>query len=199
MRENLISVDVTFDGYEFHEDDLDALREEFSAVGPVHANGGWGPAAIPAATVEIILTFFGEAMAAVLLEKTLERTVEAVAAGWKRYRDRRHSAGRQEPRISRLVLRASDFDIEIDGVVDLEMLDLLALLGLMTERTRTGELKNAAIRRIQLPSKRDHGEWRSLKPFEPAEGADFDVWNVWPKSADGRWGFYNARKDKWPK
>lgn len=197
MDQNLIFVDLSFEGWEYSDDDLDALGEEFSAVGVVHTTGGWAPAAVPAATVEIVLTFVGQTFAALVITKGLERAWTALSGAWRGYRERRRAGGGQKPRLARLVLRASDFDIEIRGVVDLNMEDVLERLRLLGQRRTSGALEGQPIRRVCLPSIREGGEWRVLHPWEGAKRANLRVWFVQSKSADPWLGFYDAKKDRW--
>ena len=197
MSERLITVDVTFDGCDYREDDLAILRDEFSAVGLVHVSAGWAPAAGPAAGVHIVLTFFGSTLAGAVAGQLVNKAWASLVGAWRSYRNRRRDAGALEPLLSRLVFRATDFDVEIDGLIDLDLDKVLRLLELVSDRATHGGLANQPIRRIVIPAKKDRGEWRTLHPQEGVKGANLDVWWVQPRTGDSALGYYDAKRDRW--
>ena len=189
--------DLHFEGWEYTDDDIELLREEFGPLGLVHVSGQWGPAAIPAATVEIVLTFLGQAFVGVVIEKAMEGALHKIRDAWRRYRDRRAAKGLQDPEIYRLQFRASDFAVEVNGVIDPEMDSLLAVVALMCERRVGGKLKDLPIARIVLPCHEYDGEWQLVQPQEYADSGDMYVWYVQPRNVLPPLGFYDARNDEW--
>jgi hypothetical protein len=197
MTERLILVDVSFDGCDYREDDLAALNEEFSAVGVVHVSAGWAPAAGPAAAVQVIVTFVGSTLAIAVTSQLVAGAWTALVRAWRSYRERRRLAGGLEPRLSRLVFRASDFDVEIDGIVDLDLNQVLELLQLLSERRTSGALAGQPIRRVVMPVKKEKGDWRMLYEFEGCKGANLHVWWVQSRMAGPMLGYYDAKRDRW--
>lgn len=189
--------DLHFEGWEYTDDDLELLREEFEPLGLVHVSGQWGPAAIPAATVEVVLTFLGQTFVGVVIEKAMEGALHQLRDAWRRYRERRAAKGLEEPEIYRLQLRASDFAVEVNGVIDPAMDSLVEVLALMCDRRASGKLKDLVIARIVLPCHQYEGQWRTVEPEEYADTGDMYVWYVQPRTVLPPLGFYDARSDEW--
>jgi hypothetical protein len=195
MVDRSLFVDINFEGYEFSDADLDALRDAFDDIGPLHVSGGWAPAAIPPATIQLVLTVIGEALVGVTIEKVVEAVVRQTSLGWQKYKAWRATRG-QTPELTQFVLRFDDFDVEVNGSID-DIDALLDVVLLVIERRANGALRNLPIRRVTLPSNTDDAGWRVVEPPEYAESGDYYVWYVESREAVPTLGFYDARRDQW--
>jgi len=195
MVDRSLFVDINFEGYEFSDADLGALREAFGDLGPTHVSGGWAPAAIPPATIQLVLTVIGEALVGVAIEKVVEGIVHQAGLGWQKYKAWRATRG-QAPELTRFVMRFDDFDVEVRGSID-DVDALLDVVLLVIERRRDGALRNLPIRRVTLPSNRDEDGWRVVEPQEYADSGDYYIWHIESREAVPMLGFYDARRDQW--
>lgn len=193
-------LEVTFEGWEFTEGDLAMLREEFATLAPVRVNGGHQPAVIPAATIELALTFVGQTLAAVIAERILEKAWGEVAAAMRGYRSRRQALGLHSPELAYVVLKPEGFDIEITGVIDPEDPLVLEVVRLIAERRETGKLKGESIRSVALPCKQDsEGRWSSVyvEDYADPERVDYTVWRIGLQLPGIGPEYYDARRDQW--
>lgn len=198
MGGSMIVLEVRVVGFEFTDEDVTAVRREFGQIAPLRATGAWAPAAGPAAGVDIVLTFLGQTMAAVIVEKALEAVWRKVSASWKRYRQDRTTRGKMEPELDHIVIRADDVEVHVNAPIDPESDEFLALVAKIGQRLSDGALRNLPISTITLPSRRDYdGQWESVEPYDYDSAADKLVWYIEASSAEGVWGFYDARRDIW--
>jgi hypothetical protein len=194
----MLVLEASLYGWEFTPEDIDSLKREFGDVAPLRASGGWQPAAGPTAEVTFVLTFLGGALAEFLLEKAFESTWSNVGAAWTRFRKSRQERGRSDPEFGGFIIRADDLEIQVTLHLDPSDRRVLDLMAVIADRLINGALHGLPIRMIALPCiQREDGSWERVEPEAYDLVGDTMVWWVEASVAEGPWGFYDAREDRW--
>ncbi|MHB8804614.1 MAG: hypothetical protein ACYC7C_05180 [Coriobacteriia bacterium] len=189
--------DLRFEGWQYTDDEIESLREDFEPLGLVHTSGRGGPAALPAAGVEAVVTFVGQTILGVILEKSLEHAYRQLRDRWRVYRARRLAKGLEEPEFNHLEFRGTDLTLEVNGFIDLDGDTILNVVLLLLERRMNGQLKDIPISKVVIPCHHEGGEWRAVEPQEYAQTGDPYVWYISPPTMMSLYGFYDARADRW--
>lgn len=192
----MITVEFRASGYDYREEDRNTLNIEFAEVGYIRADGHWAPAAGPPIELAVILTFFGQALASVVLERILESTWIRFRNAWKKYRNKRKTYSDHEPELGSIIIRSDDLEIRINMPIAPENFDLNSLVQTIVDRLASNRLPKGSIRQVSLPSrKEDDGHWERVCPEEYSVDDNDMVWWLQGSSVDGPWFFYDASED----
>lgn len=194
----MVLVELKITGSEFAEADPPALKREFGELGAVRVVGSWAPAAGPAVELTTVITFLGGAFTTFVLEKTFEALWLKFGDAWARFREDRRHRGGEDTEFGTVVIRADDLEVIVDLRLDPQSPELTRLMEIVADRLINGALRNLPINSISLPSTLDEdGRWRHVYAEEYDATADEMIWWVQTSTAQGPWGFYDARKDQW--
>jgi hypothetical protein len=194
----LIITEVRFLSSDFSEDDQVDLRAAFEQVGPVRATAAWVPAAGPGPAIDLVLTFLGQTLASLVLEKTLEQVWLQVEAAWTRFNGSRRARALRDAELIGVVIRTDDLEFRINMLLDAGSPEVGQMMATLYDRLTHGALRSLRILTIDTPCQvGPDGHWEAVGLSEAAPDADPMVWHVRGTAADGGFGFYDARSDRW--
>lgn len=192
----MVTIEFKADGYDYHDDDRILLNSIFSEVGLTRAEGQWAPAAGPPIELSAVITFFGNALAGILIEKALLATWKKFRKAWSKYREDRKNYSAREPELSSIRIRTSDMDIQMNMPINPDEFDLNAFLELVVSKLEHTQLAESVITSISLPSRKDsEGSWQTVRPEEYCNDDNVMVWWLQGSSVNGPWIYYDAEND----